>query len=98
MTDYSKMDDNELNEAIAVKLGWRKGRVLVGLSVEHTRWADGNVQQRSAPDYTHDWRLAGELLEELPASTRMRLMCMSHNKSTMKRHICVEWLAWKEQE
>ncbi len=66
MTDYSKMTDDELNEAIFKAKGWIKlpppaspnWQRPTANGVEH--WWFKNIL-----DYTHDWRLAGELLEEM---------------------------------
>jgi hypothetical protein len=74
MIDYSKMTDEELNEAIALKRGWKKVRILVGLSIERCLWDNGHYQHTSAPHYTHDWRLAGELLEEMRDKCLVSLM------------------------
>jgi len=47
-------------------------------------------------DYSHDWRLAGMLLEELP--TDIRMQCMIGNTDEIKMRIAEAWLAWKERK
>jgi len=45
-------------------------------------------------DYSHDWRWAGMLLEELP--TDIRMQCMIGNTDEIRMRIAEAWLAWKE--
>ena len=74
MTDYSKMDDNELNEAIFKAKGWAKvQQFTVAYIWQKTDWSPDRKTTtvtilNDVPDYTHDWRLAGELLEEMKGS------------------------------
>lgn len=69
MSDYSEMTDEELNGAIALKQGWLLKTCACGLPSYHDWWMtpDGGVDysQTDPPDYTHDWRLCGDLLEEM---------------------------------
>lgn len=75
MTDFSKWTDKQINEAIFEAQGWT--RVVRefksdGHKQQYTLWKNPDPadygQYTGAPDdYTHDWRLAGELLEEMPA-------------------------------
>ena len=68
MTDYSKMTDEQVNEAIFRAKGWV---YLPPPAVPAwQRPTKNNVDSRFwyfsfPPDYTHDWKLAGELLEEM---------------------------------
>ena len=91
--DYSKMDDNELNEAIS-KI---KGDKILGLDC--------------VEDYINDWRLCGELLEEMGATVsynpfRKEWWCFcragygSYAPTPLRATAIeyLEWLAWKEQE
>jgi len=110
MTDYSKMTDEQVNEAIARIKGVGYGIEIINgrpmvATIDIGRYAE-------LPRYTHDWRLAGELLEELGQSTPVELTRL-HNLdkwgfgitgnepdvygSTPQRAICEAWLAWKEQ-
>lgn len=110
MTDYSKMTDEELNDAIAVKRGW---------SGEFIKDSKGFVVTTSpVGNYTHDWRLAGELLEEMKEEyhdchlywnpfTKMWTVQTAFVQqgdyhlfihSTPQRAICEAWLAWKGAE
>ena len=65
MTDYSGWTDEQVNEAIAVKRGWVL-HSCVGCNHDWWMMPDGGVDynQTDPPYYTHDWKLAGELLEE----------------------------------
>ena len=53
----------DINARIAEKKGWTYERCVV---CNGKHWYD-NVKyiQKNPPDYTTDWRLAGELLEEI---------------------------------
>ena len=66
MSDIEEMTDEELNEAIALKQGWLLKTCACGC---HDWWMtpDGGVDynQTDPPNYTHDWRLCGDLLEEM---------------------------------
>ena len=66
MTDYSGWTDEQVNEAIAVKRGWVL-HLCVGCNHDWWMTPDGGVDynQQDPPYYTHDWRLCGELLEEM---------------------------------
>jgi len=104
MTDFSKWTDKQINEAIFKAKGWT--RVVRefesdGHKQQYTLWKNPDPacygQYTGAPDdYTHDWQLAGELLEELPADVRARVVI--GNRENMKRNACIEWLAWKGVE
>jgi len=71
MTDYSGWTDEQVNEAIAVKRGWTLKTCSCGRPGCNDWWMtpDGGVDynQNEPPPYTYEWRLAGELLDELPA-------------------------------
>jgi hypothetical protein len=110
MSDYSKKTDYELNEAIAVKKGWVFSECI---DCHHEYWIapDGAVDYNESdpPDYTHDWRLCGDLLEEMKCDTYFyddpetgeQLWMVEKNacwQSDLKRAICEAWLAWKELE
>ena len=77
-TDYSEMTDEELNEAIALKQGWLLKTCACGRPGCHDWWMtpDGGVDynQTAPPDYTHDWRLCGDLLEEMRNKCFVSLM------------------------
>lgn len=62
-----KLSNEELNELIAVKLGWSKSDTfdLWGKVGEH--WCRG----KDLPDYTGSWQSAGELLEEIIAKMNL---------------------------
>ena len=104
--DYSKMTDEELNEAIALKRGWT-------VVIPDTLWTRGTCANndiedtRELPDYTHDWRLAGGLLEEMLSDgghhlryvqARNKFAVGGVERDTPQRAICEAWLSWKEQE
>ncbi len=106
MTDYSKMTDDELNEAIAIKKGWSR-------YIHHDEnglWDEWYTPRHKPsiynqiPKHTHDWRLAGELLEEMPGSVELGRCirgwyCMLRYSlvfaQTPQRAICEAWLEWK---
>ena len=105
--DYSKMTDEELNEAI---LELKDPTFLHGEIYCQGKAEYGALyaQQWRNADYTHDWRLAGELLEELPTGFRVwkthkQWICAKINSywrasNTPQRAICEAWLAWKGAE
>ena len=105
------MTDKELNEAIFKAKGWEFGRISPHLNI--TAWRkvlpDGYIDTEDyVPDYTHDWRLCGELLEEMGQSGEVELskyrdkwqVDIPHMPTvyadTPQRAICEAWLAWKE--
>ena len=115
MTDY--LTDEHVNEAIAVKRGWVLKTCACGKSGCHDWWMmpDGGVDynQTDPPDYTHDWRLCGELLEEMKADDpgvfymdegtnskywRAQVNILWRDAPTPQRAICEAWLEWKEQK
>jgi hypothetical protein len=68
MTDYSKMTDEQINEAIFKAKGWVE--LPPPAAPPWQRPSDGGVESWHSsfpPDYIHDWRLCGELLEEMYA-------------------------------
>jgi len=95
-TDYSKMTDEQINEAI---FSLQIGNYPVG----YRALLIGKY------DYTHDWRLCGELLEEMKdiggaliyLDNVPKWECLSKvtwfAADTPQRAICEAWLAWKEQ-
>lgn len=100
MTDFSKYTDKQINEAIFEAKGWTREGVREFKGKQYTLWknpdpTDYGQYAGGEDDYTHDWRLAGELLEELPADVRARVVI--GNRENMKRNACIEWLGWKEQ-
>lgn len=104
MTDYSKMTDGELNEAIFRARGWQK---IEGVALTTHINKDGRkTRQYAAPDYCHDWRLCGELLEDLLRNGEHLYFDMTKKKygiggeldDSALTAICKRWLAWKEAE
>lgn len=113
MTD--NLTDEELNEAIALKRGWLLKTCACGCPGCRDWWMtpDGGVDynQTDPPDYTHDWRLCGDLLEEMAMDGGgLSFMVKWHvdykaghntykmvSADTPQRAICEAWLAWKEQ-
>jgi MoaA/NifB/PqqE/SkfB family radical SAM enzyme len=63
------MTDQEINEAIAVKRGWKREFSLMGDCYEWNQYDKDSKYicggEYSTPDFANDWRLAGELLEEI---------------------------------
>ena len=115
MTDYSQMTDEQINEAIAVKRGWRRATH----NDENGIWDEWFTPRGTRsiynryPQYTHDWRLAGELLEEMLNCSLRRwgdkwccgfyddkgyLINQATVHDTPQRAICEAWLAWKEAD
>lgn len=99
MTDYSSVTDEQVNEAI-FKIKYPDGCCI--------RTCYGNQIIPSAiVRYTHDWRLAGELLEEMPITIELGRNrdggwdCIYEYTLTAaptpQRAICEAWLAWKER-
>jgi hypothetical protein len=87
---------------------------------DYSGWTDEQVNEaiakakgRTHPadfiDYTHDWRLCGELLEETMNGTPVDVGNVTDGYMVswgcsydiicrdLKRAICEAWLAWKEQ-
>jgi len=109
MTDYSKMTDEQVNEAILSRKGYvRCEKITTDFAVWVNR--DGDEIYYLPPNYTHDWRLAGELLEEMMLNNQVsfwketggyscELSCFEDyfTAPTHQRAICEAWLAWKEQ-
>lgn len=72
MTDFRKWTDKQINEAIFEAKGWTREGTREFEGKQYTLWKNPDPtdygQYTGAPDnYTHDWQLAGKLLEELPA-------------------------------
>jgi len=103
------LTDDEINERIAIKKGWKR----LAIDVEGYFRPDGiNKYQyeRRVPDSTTDWRLAGELLEELLDNEQ--LVTIEHNTwhsgyaisqtdkdkfcPTLMRAIAEYWLEWRK--
>jgi hypothetical protein len=75
MTDYSKMTDEQINEAIFKAKGWVE--LPPPAAPPWQRPSDGGVESWHSsfpPDYIHDWRLCGELLEEMRDKCLVSLM------------------------
>lgn len=68
MSKYSKWTNEQVNEMIFEAKGWQKylsdnkTTIWIKCKPEDSVWFDDCW---NAPDYTHDWRLCGELLEEI---------------------------------
>ena len=108
MTDYSSWTDEQVNEKIAKKKGWMK----LGYPAVPEWQKPGERSYNGAPDYCHDWRLCGELLEEMVVAD---VILIAYEKSKWivnwwdaaglqeidgdnpKRLICEARLAWREQ-
>jgi len=60
------MTDQEINEAVAQKLGWHQTDVFVSGGGTVARWSaalpDGRVQEK-LPDYCHDIKAAWEIVD-----------------------------------
>ena len=69
MTDIHNLSNAELNEAIAKKKGWSYSLHFGTPLWEHPE--TGVMVYHYAPDYTHNWNLAGGLLEEMPLETSL---------------------------
>jgi len=110
MTDISKMTDEELNEAIFIAKGWVQ--LPPPAAPPWQRPTEKGVESwffSFPPDYTHDWRLCGELLEETMNGTPVDVGNVTDGYMVswgcsydiicrdLKRAICEAWLAWKEQ-
>lgn len=65
MTDFHGMTDQELNEWIARKRGWKKEAGVGQFSYPTYWWHKPKEYTRvEPPDYCNDWKWAGELEEE----------------------------------
>jgi len=109
MTDFSKWTDERINEAIFKSKGWVKLPYPA-----YPKWQRPTPEYTfshfgAIPDYTHDWRLAGELLEEMKCDvyfykdheTDEELLALEKRvewQPGLKRAICEAWLAWKGAE
>ena len=97
----------DINARIAEKKGWTYERCVV---CNGKHWYD-NVKyiQKNPPSYTTDWRLAGELLEEMENVTlnhfdvidwKWQCSCFYSKFSaladTPQMAICLAWLEWSE--
>lgn len=74
MTDFSTWTDQQINEAILEAQGWALVTKDIGGGYQFQQWEKvvkigmtESISISELPHYTHDWQLAGELLEELPA-------------------------------
>ena len=101
MKDRSSWTDEQINEEIAKKKGtYRPKTFLHFLGV----WSDIPY----IPDYTHDWRLGGELFEEMQTfvvltKNEFGWQCLSRfgsvsHKKTAGRAISELWLAQEEEK
>ena len=62
------MTHNEINERIAIKKGWKIQDMGIGstpLLEAISPYGQYRAYPEELPQYTTDWRLAGELLEEI---------------------------------
>ena len=92
----------DINARIAEKKGWTYERCVV---CNGKHWYD-NVKyiQKNPPDYTTDWRLAGENLEELIIAgfhlsynaKRKEFMIGGVVDKDAKTAIGLKWLEWSE--
>lgn len=103
MTDRSKWTDEQINEAIAKAKGW----VYYKPTKTWGRRETADQIHGSLPDYTHDWRFAGELLEEMAEAGLEASLCFDDTIGWFlkakfgkppQRAICEAWLAWKDKE
>jgi len=112
MTDYSGWTDEQVNEAILHKLGWKSHGCDWCTSLH---WFSPEGFIATPPDYTHSWELCGELLEEFDKWRSAGVFFDPRGKwqsffveipdqgyswfeaDTPQRAICEAWLAWKEQ-
>lgn len=107
MTDYSKMTDEQINEAIFKAKGWVE--LPPPAAPPWQRPSDGGVESWHSsfpPDYIHDWRLCGELLVEMKTELVYnpfcnQWMCLIKNEwfkyaDSPLRAICEAWLDRKE--
>jgi len=100
----------DINARIAVKKGW-KHHECFECNHEHWQTPDGGISfnQTDPPQYTTDWRLAGELLEEMENVTlnhfdvidwKWQCSCFYSKFSaladTPQMAICLAWLEWRE--
>ena len=110
MTDYGGWTDEQINEAIFKAKGWVfAGKLSLCGWYRDTSKGRENLFDSTPPDYTHDWRLAGELLEEMKCDvyfykdpeTDEELWALEKRvewQPGLKRAICEAWLAWKGVE
>ena len=113
MTDYSSWTDEQVNEAIFKARGWEYipyPEILAWQRPAENEFGCVDMWYAEVPNYTHDWRLCGELLEEMQPFTILtknefgwqcssRFGSTSH-KETAGRSIAEQYLnfvAWKEQ-
>jgi len=114
MIDFSSWTDDEINEAIFRSKGWQK---LPPPAIPAWQRPTGNRVEGwyfpFPPDYTHDWRMTGELLEELPNCELKRWggrwLCVIYDDNgyllggvvlmdSPQRAICEAWLEWRKRE
>jgi len=76
MTDYSKMTDEQINEAVLIARGGEHGWNTEEFGDKEkcvTTTGRYSIYNRH-PDYTHSWELCGELLEEMSDSANVVVM------------------------
>ena len=85
----------DINARIAVIKGW-KWHACGECNHEWWQMPDGGVDynQSDPPQYTTDWRLAGELFCELPKIERLEVA--ARNPEEILLAICEKWLEWSE--
>ena len=103
MKDRSSWTDEQINEEIAKKKGTYRPKTFLHFL---GGWSDIPY----IPDYTHDWQLGGELLEEIPfpflhqRTVKLDWVCSRYDSYTAVtaptplRAICEEWLEWEEEK
>ena len=104
----SDMTDDQLNEAIAKKRGWKKCTCEWCQKNSTPFWINPDENStEDLPDITLDWNLAGALLEEMKypgLSKRVdgKWICFNYDETiphiadTPQRAICEAWLKWSE--
>ena len=107
MTDFHSMTDQELNEAIAKKRGWKKCTCEWCQKNSTSFWINPDENStEELPDVVLDWNMAGGLLEEMDTPMLKRgvegdWLCGNFNLYhgiTPQRAICEAWLEWSENE
>ena len=115
MKDRSSWTDEQINEAVAIKKGWHRYTRHDESGLWDTWITPRNTPSiyNQIPKYTHDWKLCGELLAEIPNCCLRRwgdkwccgfyddngyLMNQANVYDSPLRAICEEWLEWEEEK
>ena len=109
MKDRSSWTDEQINEEIFKLLGWM--RTPPPAAPPWQRPSGDGVESwffSFPPDYTHDWKLCGELFEEMQTfavltKNEFGWQCLSRfgsvsHKKTAGRAISELWLAQEEEK